>query len=403
MTSRETDTTDISRDVQTLEKAVYEVKRVIVGQDRLVERILVGLLARGHVLLEGVPGVAKTLAVETFATVVGGSFSRVQFTPDLVPTDLIGTRIYRQGKEEFDTELGPVVANFVLADEINRAPAKVQSALLEVMAERQVSIGGHTYPMPDPFLVMATQNPIENEGVYPLPEAQRDRFLFKIVVDYPSVEEEREIVYRMGVAAPTPKQILDPVELVRLQNVAASVFVHHALVDYVVRVIAATRTPRDIGLEDVAGWIAYGASPRATLGIISASRALAFVRGRDYVVPQDVLDVVPDVLRHRLVLSYDALADEVTPEQVITRILQTVGLPQVGAQPVQQPQAPQQNPNNGAAPQQFPPQQQGPQQQGPQQQGPQQQGPQQQNPQPPQQGGPAPWMQKQAPASDPTR
>ncbi|WP_308116133.1 MoxR family ATPase, partial [Rhodococcus sp. BP-110] len=364
MTSRETDTTDISRDVQTLEKAVYEVKRVIVGQDRLVERILVGLLARGHVLLEGVPGVAKTLAVETFATVVGGSFSRVQFTPDLVPTDLIGTRIYRQGKEEFDTELGPVVANFVLADEINRAPAKVQSALLEVMAERHVSIGGHTYPMPDPFLVMATQNPIENEGVYPLPEAQRDRFLFKIVVDYPTVEEEREIVYRMGVAAPKPKQILDPVELVRLQNVAASVFVHHALVDYVVRVIAATRTPRDVGLDDVAGWIAYGASPRATLGIISASRALAFLRGRDYVVPQDVLDVVPDVLRHRLVLSYDALADEITPEQIITRILQTVGLPQVGAQPIQ-PQARQ---HNG-------PQHNGPQQNGPQQNGPQQNGP----------------------------
>ncbi|WP_081821192.1 MULTISPECIES: AAA family ATPase [unclassified Rhodococcus (in: high G+C Gram-positive bacteria)] len=415
MTSRETDTTDISRDVQTLEKAVYEVKRVIVGQDRLVERILVGLLARGHVLLEGVPGVAKTLAVETFATVVGGSFSRVQFTPDLVPTDLIGTRIYRQGKEEFDTELGPVVANFVLADEINRAPAKVQSALLEVMAERHVSIGGHTYPMPDPFLVMATQNPIENEGVYPLPEAQRDRFLFKIVVDYPTVEEEREIVYRMGVAAPKPKQILDPVELVRLQNVAASVFVHHALVDYVVRVIAATRTPRDVGLDDVAGWIAYGASPRATLGIISASRALAFLRGRDYVVPQDVLDVVPDVLRHRLVLSYDALADEITPEQIITRILQTVGLPQVGAQPVQQ-QAP--------APQHNGPQQNGPQQNGPLQNGPQQQGPggpQQFQPGPPQpgpdgpsqqggpqqngpqQGGPAPWMQKQTPATDPTR
>ncbi|MBY6705364.1 MoxR family ATPase [Rhodococcus sp. BP-241] len=410
MTSRETDTTDISRDVQTLEKAVYEVKRVIVGQDRLVERILVGLLARGHVLLEGVPGVAKTLAVETFATVVGGSFSRVQFTPDLVPTDLIGTRIYRQGKEEFDTELGPVVANFVLADEINRAPAKVQSALLEVMAERHVSIGGHTYPMPDPFLVMATQNPIENEGVYPLPEAQRDRFLFKIVVDYPTVEEEREIVYRMGVAAPKPKQILDPVELVRLQNVAASVFVHHALVDYVVRVIAATRTPRDVGLDDVAGWIAYGASPRATLGIISASRALAFLRGRDYVVPQDVLDVVPDVLRHRLVLSYDALADEITPEQIITRILQTVGLPQVGAQPVQQ-QAP--------APQHNGPQHNGPQQNGPQQAGPggpqqfqpgppqpgpdgpsQQGGPQQNGPQ---QGGPAPWMQKQTPATDPTR
>ncbi|WP_280760760.1 AAA family ATPase [Prescottella agglutinans] len=331
---------DLARDVQTLERAIYEVKRVIVGQDRLVERMLVGVLAKGHVLLEGVPGVAKTLAVETFAKVVGGSFSRVQFTPDLVPTDLIGTRIYRQGREEFDTELGPVVANFLLADEINRAPAKVQSALLEVMAERHVSIGGKTYPMPEPFLVMATQNPIENEGVYPLPEAQRDRFLFKVLVDYPSVEEEREIVYRMGVAAPEPAQILDAQELVRLQTVASNVFVHHALVDYVVRVIAATRTPRQFGLDDVAGWIAYGASPRATLGIISASRALALLRGRDYVVPQDVLEVIPDVLRHRLVLSYDALADEVSPDDVIIRVLQTVGLPQVGAQPVAQPAPP---------------------------------------------------------------
>lgn len=329
-------TSDLARDVHTLERAIYEVKRVIVGQDRLVERMLVGVLAKGHVLLEGVPGVAKTLAVETFAKVVGGSFSRVQFTPDLVPTDLIGTRIYRQGREQFDTELGPVVANFLLADEINRAPAKVQSALLEVMAERHVSIGGKTYAMPEPFLVMATQNPIENEGVYPLPEAQRDRFLFKVLVDYPSVEEEREIVYRMGVAAPEPSQVLDPQELVRLQKVASNVFVHHALVDYVVRVIAATRTPREFGLDDVAGWIAYGASPRATLGIISASRALALLRGRDYVVPQDVLEIIPDVLRHRLVLSYDALADEVTPQDVITRVLQTVGLPQVGAQPVPQ-------------------------------------------------------------------
>ena len=329
-----TDVPSLATDVQTLERAIYEVKRVIVGQDRLVERILVGLLAKGHVLLEGVPGVAKTLAVETFAKVVGGSFSRVQFTPDLVPTDLIGTRIYRQGREEFDTELGPVVANFVLADEINRAPAKVQSALLEVMAERHVSIGGKRYHMPDPFLVMATQNPIENEGVYPLPEAQRDRFLFKILVDYPTVEEEREIVYRMGVAAPEPHQILGPEELVRLQRVASTVFVHHALVDYVVRVIAATRTPREFGLDDVAGWIAYGASPRATLGIIAASRALALVRGRDYVVPQDVVEVIPDVLRHRLVLSYDALADEVTPDAVITRVLQTVGLPQIAARPV---------------------------------------------------------------------
>ncbi|WP_338892380.1 AAA family ATPase [Rhodococcus sovatensis] len=351
------DVTGLAQDVQILEKAVYEVKRVIVGQDRLVERILVGLLARGHVLLEGVPGVAKTLAVETFAKVVGGSFSRVQFTPDLVPTDLIGTRIYRQGREEFDTELGPVVANFVLADEINRAPAKVQSALLEVMAERHVTIGGKTFQMPDPFLVMATQNPIENEGVYPLPEAQRDRFLFKIVVDYPSVEEEREIVYRMGTAVPTPKQILDPEELVRLQTVASTVFVHHALVDYVVRVIAATRTPEQLGLDDVASWIAYGASPRATLGIIAASRALALLRGRDYVVPQDVLEVIPDVLRHRLVLSYDALADEVTPEDVITRILQTVGLPQVAPQAVvgapQPPLPPQGQPNYQGHPNQH--------------------------------------------------
>ncbi|WP_346764529.1 MoxR family ATPase [Rhodococcus sp. HNM0569] len=324
----------LASDVQTLERAVFEVKRVIVGQDRLVERILVGLLAKGHVLLEGVPGVAKTLAVETFATVVGGSFSRVQFTPDLVPTDLVGTRIYRQGKEQFDTELGPVVANFVLADEINRAPAKVQSALLEVMAERHVTIGGKRYDMPEPFLVLATQNPIENEGVYPLPEAQRDRFLFKVLVDYPTVEEEREIVYRMGVAAPEPHQVLGPEELIRLQKVASEVFVHHALVDYVVRVIAATRAPSQWGLTDVDGWIAYGASPRATLGIIAAARALALLRGRDYVVPQDVLEIVPDVLRHRLVLSYDALADEVSPDDVISRVLQTVGLPQIAPQPV---------------------------------------------------------------------
>ncbi|WP_297625972.1 AAA family ATPase [Nocardia sp.] len=324
----------LERDVQTLEKAIYEVKRVIVGQDRLVERLLVGVLARGHVLLEGVPGIAKTLAVETFAKVVGGSFSRVQFTPDLVPTDLVGTRIYRQGREEFDTELGPVVANFVLADEINRAPAKVQSALLEVMAERHVTIGGKTYPMPNPFLVMATQNPIESEGVYALPEAQRDRFLFKVVVDYPSVEEEREIIYRMGVTPPEAKPVLDPAEVVRLQQVAANTFVHHALVDYVVRVIAATRKPADFGMHDVAGWIAYGASPRASLGIIAAARAVALIRGRDYVVPQDVVEVIPDVLRHRLVLSYDALADEVSPDDVINRVLQTVGLPQVAPQAV---------------------------------------------------------------------
>jgi MoxR-like ATPase len=322
-----------ARDAQLLERTVFEVKRVIVGQDRLVERMLVGLLSKGHLLLEGVPGVAKTLAVETFAKVVGGSFTRVQFTPDLVPADILGTRIYRQGSEKFDVELGPVVANFVLADEINRAPAKVQSAMLEVMAERHVSIGGQTFPMPDPFLVLATQNPIENEGVYPLPEAQRDRFLFKIIVDYPTAEEEREIVYRMGVAAPEPSQVLSPAELVRLQDVASRVFVHHALVDYTVRVVLATRTPAEHGLQDVAGWVAYGASPRASLGIVAASRALALVRGRDYVLPQDVVDVVPDVLRHRLVLSYDALADGVPIDHIVSRVLQTVPLPQVSARP----------------------------------------------------------------------
>jgi MoxR-like ATPase len=347
-------------DVKLLERTMFEVKRVIVGQDALVERILVGLLARGHILLEGVPGVAKTLAVETFARVIGGSFSRVQFTPDLVPTDLIGTRIYRQGRETFDTELGPVVANFLLADEINRAPAKVQSALLEVMAERHLSIGGETFPMPDPFLVMATQNPIENEGVYPLPEAQRDRFLFKVLVDYPSVEEEREIVYRMGTRPPVAHQVLDPAATVRLQQLASTVFVHHALVDYVVRVITATRRPETVGLTDVAGWLAYGASPRATLGIVAAARALALVRGRDYVIPADVVEIIPDVLRHRLVLSYDALADEVDADRVITRILQTVGLPQVASQPMGgppqgvngQPSAP--GPQYGAPAQTYP-------------------------------------------------
>lgn len=266
----------LAGEVHTLERAIFEVKRIIVGQDQLVERILVGLLAKGgHVLLEGVPGVAKTLAVETFAKVVGGTFARIQFTPpDLVPTDIIGTRIYRQGREEFDIELGPVVVNFLLADEINRAPAKVQSALLEVMAERKISIGGKTYELPKPFLVMATQNPIENEGVYPLPEAQRDRFLFKINVDYPSPEEEREIIYRMGVTPPPePKQILETGDLLRLQNVAANNFVHHALVDYVVRVVTATRRPEQFGLTDVKAWVAFGASPRASLGIIAAARA----------------------------------------------------------------------------------------------------------------------------------
>ncbi|RZU32194.1 MoxR-like ATPase [Blastococcus saxobsidens] len=318
-----------SVDAARLERVLFEIKRVIVGQDRLVERMLVALLARGHVLLEGVPGVAKTLAVETLAKVVGGDFARLQFTPDLVPADIIGTRIYKAGQDAFDTELGPVFANFVLTDEINRAPAKVQSALLEVMAERQVSIGGVTHKLPDPFLVLATQNPIESEGVYPLPEAQRDRFLMKVLVDYPSAEEEREIIYRMGTEPPVAETVLGPDELRRLQRTASQVFVHHALVDYVVRLVVATRSPREHGMEDVANWVSYGASPRASLGLIAAARALALVRGRDYVLPQDVLDVTADVLRHRLVLSYDALADGVPADHIVKRIVQTVPLPQV--------------------------------------------------------------------------
>jgi MoxR-like ATPase len=308
---------------------MFEIKRVIVGQERLVERMLVSLLAQGHCLLEGVPGVAKTLAVETLARTVSGTFSRLQFTPDLVPSDIVGTRIYRPGSESFDTELGPIMANFVLADEINRAPAKVQSALLEVMAEKHVTIGGTTYNVPQPFLVLATQNPIESEGVYPLPEAQRDRFLMKITVDYPTAAEEREIVYRMGVQPPVANPVLTTAELQRLQSTASRVFVHHAIVDYVVRLVLATRTPAQHNMPDVAGWIAYGASPRASLGLIAAGRALALLRGRDYVLPQDVLDIAVDVLAHRIVLSYDAVADGVPAAHAVRRVLQTIPLPQV--------------------------------------------------------------------------
>jgi MoxR-like ATPase len=318
-----------AQDASLLERAMFEVKRVIVGQDRMIERMFVALLARGHCLLEGVPGVAKTLAVETLARVVGGTFARIQFTPDLVPADIVGTRIYRASSEKFDVELGPVFVNFLLADEINRAPAKVQSALLEVMAEQQVSIGGETHRVPQPFLVMATQNPIEQEGVYPLPEAQRDRFLMKIQVGYPTDAEEREIVYRMGVAAPAPSTIFNPADLLGLQRKADEVFVHNALVDYTVRLVLATRSPAEYGMPDVAQLIQYGASPRASLGIVRATRALALLRGRDYALPQDVQDVAPDILRHRLVLSYDALADDIPAERIVDRVLAAVPLPTV--------------------------------------------------------------------------
>ncbi|MGH3716628.1 MAG: AAA family ATPase, partial [Micromonosporaceae bacterium] len=295
-----------------LEKALFEVKRVIVGQDRLVERLLVALLARGHCLLEGVPGVAKTLAAETLATVVGGSFSRLQFTPDLVPADIVGTRIYRASAESFDVEPGPVIANLVLADEINRAPAKVQSALLEAMAERQVSIGGRTFPMPEPFLVLATQNPVEHEGVYQLPEAQRDRFLMKVDVGYPTASDELAILYRMSVDAPRARRLLDPERLVALQRAADEVFVHHAIAEYVVRLVLATRDPAAFELPEVAAQLAYGASPRATLGLVAAARGLALLRGREYVLPADVAELAGEVIGHRLVLSFDAVADGVS-------------------------------------------------------------------------------------------
>jgi MoxR-like ATPase len=314
-----------------LERVLFEAKKVIVGQDRLLERLLVGLLARGHCLIEGVPGLAKTLTIETVATTMGGSFVRLQFTPDLIPSDIVGTRIYRAGAERFDVELGPVFANFVLADEINRAPAKVQSALLEVMAEHQVSIGGVTHPVPLPFLVLATQNPIESEGVYPLPEAQRDRFLMKLVVGYPTHSEETEVVRRMGVRPPTASQVISIADLVRLQEAADAVFVDAGVTDYAVRLVLATRSPGDHGLSELAPYVAYGASPRGSLGLVAAGRALALLRGRDYAVPQDIFDVAFDVLRHRLVLSYEALAEGVEADAVLARVLSVVTAPLVEA------------------------------------------------------------------------
>jgi len=313
----------------SLEHALFEVKRVVVGQDHLVERMLVGLLARGHCLLEGVPGVAKTLAVRTLAEVIGGRFARLQFTPDLVPGDIMGTRIWRPSTEGFDTELGPIFANLVLADEINRAPAKVQSALLEAMAENQVSIGGTSYQLPDPFLVLATQNPIESDGVYALPEAQRDRFLLKITVDYPSPLEELTILHRMSARRPHANGVLTPEQVHQLQQATEEVFVHNAVAEYVVRLVHATREPHQYGLAELAGVLEFGASPRATLGLVAAGRALALLRGRDYVLPADVYDVALDVMAHRLVLTFDALADGVDPRSVIARILRAIEQPHV--------------------------------------------------------------------------
>ncbi len=312
-----------------LEDALFEVKRVIVGQDRMVERAFICLLARGHCLIEGVPGLAKSLTVSTMSDVIGGTFARIQFTPDLVPADIVGTRVWRPSREEFDIEWGPVFANLVLADEINRAPAKVQSALLEVMAERHVSIAGQTRKLPAPFLVLATQNPIESEGVYALPEAQRDRFMMQVVVQQPSYAEEIEITHRMSVSPPSARQVLSLEQLQALQAATDAVFAHHAVQEYAVRLVMATREPAAWGMPPMAPHIALGASPRATLGLVAAGRALALLRGRSFVVPQDIFDVAPEVLRHRLILTYDALADGITTDDVVRHVLMNTPQPQV--------------------------------------------------------------------------
>ena len=312
-----------------MEQVLFEVKRVIVGQDQVVERLLVALLARGHVLLEGVPGLAKTAMIKTLAQVVGGTFGRVQFTPDLVPADLVGTRIYNGRTGEFSTELGPIFANLLLADEINRAPAKVQSALLEVMQERQVTIGKQTYAVPDPFLVLATQNPIESDGTYPLPEAQVDRFLFKVLVDYPAYREELAVIERQIAAPPALDTLLDPERLRALQRAVERVYVDPEVIAYAATLVSATRRPADHGLAPLAGALAFGGSPRASIGLIAGARALAFIRGRRYALPGDVADLVPDVLRHRLVLSYDALAAGATPEAIIDALLQRFPAPRI--------------------------------------------------------------------------
>ncbi len=312
---------------ELMEQILYEVKRVVVGQDRFLERVMVALLAGGHLLVEGVPGLAKTLTVKTLASVLQGQFKRIQFTPDLVPADLIGTRIYNQRDGEFSTALGPVFTHLLLADEINRAPAKVQSALLEVMQERQVTIAGQTHFVPEPFLVMATQNPIETEGTYPLPEAQVDRFMMKVLVDYPSDEEEFVIAQRVT----GPRIDVNPVasmeQLAALQRQCRQVYVDPSLVQYAVRLVSATRTPADAGLKDLAPMLSFGASPRATIGLIEGAKALAMMRGRSYALPEDMSDLVPDVLRHRLVLSYEALSEALSADQIVLRIMAKVPPP----------------------------------------------------------------------------
>ena len=312
---------------QLMERILYEVKRVVVGQDRFLERVLVGMLAQGHLLVEGVPGLAKTLTVKTLARTVRGSFKRIQFTPDLVPADLVGTRIYNQKTGDFGTALGPVFANLLLADEINRAPAKVQSALLEVMQERQVTIAGETHHVPDPFVVMATQNPIETEGTYPLPEAQVDRFMMKVLVDYPTEEEEFVIAQRVTGPGSEVSAVADTFQLAALQRECRAVYCDPALIQYAVKLVSATRKPAQYGLAEIGKFLTYGASPRATIGMIEGAKALALMRGRRYVLSEDVSDLVPDVMRHRLVLSYEALAEDLTADVLIKKIMERVSPP----------------------------------------------------------------------------
>ena len=317
-------------DAAEMKRVYSEIKRVIVGQDKLIERLLVALLARGHILLEGVPGLAKTLAIKTVADVVGGTFRRIQFTPDLVPADLVGTRIYNQKSGDFSVELGPVFANLLLADEINRAPAKVQSALLEVMQERQVTIGGKSFPVPNPFLVLATQNPIEQEGTYQLPEAQVDRFMFKTVVGYPSIRDELEIVDRVTTALPQLRVLLSPERLLALQQETDRVSVDPRVRQYAVYLVTATRQPDLFELPALKRYVSFGASPRASINLILGARALALLRGRTYVLPQDVWILAPDVLRHRVVLSYEALAESVNAEEIVEQIVRKVPMPRLG-------------------------------------------------------------------------
>ncbi len=319
-----------------METILYEVKRVVVGQDRFLERVLVALLAEGHLLVEGVPGLAKTLTVKTLARTVGGSFKRIQFTPDLVPADLVGTRIFNQKTGEFGTSLGPVFANLLLADEINRAPAKVQSALLEVMQERQVTIAGETHRVPTPFVVMATQNPIETEGTYPLPEAQVDRFMMKVLVDYPSEEEEFVIAERVTGAPVSVATVADTAELQALQKRCREVYVDPSLMQYAVKLVSATRRPAKYGLPELEKYLTYGASPRATIGLIEGAKALALLRGRSYALPEDMVDLVPDVLRHRLVPSYEALAEGLNADDLVQRVLKKTPVPD---KPLAHPQA----------------------------------------------------------------